>query len=278
MKKILVILLFQAIFLYGKDYYTIDGEYFTFENYHIEENSDTDKIFSWPLFVPKWNNKILDREHYSIMNYRFNWYKVTTYYFQSKDIYYNGKINIGMEVQDVIEILGRPDVLYPLIPFHMGDEGYIIKYGDDQYHGINSDIMKLEIFLDTERKVSIIRYNIIEEDIDEIFPNILFNEWRNYPTDFPQWILEFYPDNTVVYKIKVLEENDYEITDGKWEIFYENGIPKIIIKRHMEQNISFMEGTHNIYRYGDGKYCIQMFIHYYFYPYNENEVINLFRE
>jgi hypothetical protein len=206
MYKFVFLFLFQSIFLFGQDYFSLNSVKINFESNKISnEHGEYGYIF-WGGQMRNWGKSIINEEQYSVFNYNYGWYNITTYQFKTKDIYLNGNINLGMNFIDVIKIIGEPDSVYEYAP--LGKRlHFSINYGEVFYESPYSEVSKLILFFDDNEKLVELRYNIIENQItennfNENISSLILNEWKTYPTHYPQWILIFNEDKTFILKYK----------------------------------------------------------------------------
>jgi len=245
------------MFLFGQDYFSINNIKYNFEiNKHSNDYGEYGYLW-WGGQTRNWGKSIVNEKQYSVFNYNYSWYNITTYQFKTKDINLNGNINLGMNFNDVINILGEPDFTNEYAPLGRRLH-YSITYGELYYDSPYSTVSKLALFFDDNNKLVELHYNIIEkqltgDSIDENISLFILNEWKTYPTHYPQWVLIFNEDNTFLLRYKYNTDDDYQIITANWELLLINGTPNINIS-NMKNYL--LNGYYPIYKRYEDYYFI----------------------
>jgi hypothetical protein len=236
------------------------GEKYNFykQNKNFTKISDYESQKYFNLVSPHWNNCEFVTDNYSIVNYNFDWYNITSYIFSEENVIINKLFKVGKTYENIINEAGKPD-----LELNNGFGLIILKYGEPVYGIYNRTISKIELFLNNNI-IYEIHYNIVDINITENIEQIIINPWKSYPTHEPQWYFDIKKDNVFTFHSKINIEDNYNIINGIWHIKYNKSLPIIAIEFENNENLNM---DYKVYKIRDNSYCILFNGKYYFYPY-----------
>jgi len=152
----------------------------------------------------------------------------------------------------------------------------MIQYFDSSWYIVNRFAFnKFGMSLDNgivivfnENKILIeIHINFAKVNIDKDISKILINEWKTYPTHYPQWKLLFSNDNTFSFTYKLKTEDEYIINKGIWRVVFDNDYPKVELIFDDEKEFNY---RYKIDELQENEFRIDFGSIYFFYPYTFN--------
>jgi len=206
------------------------------------------------------NAKAYGNQLLMIQYFDNDWYSINKFIFQKRGMSLDNGIVIG-DSYTKIKSLNIPFGEYDDIPRNCK-----LLFSGDSYDFIYNFNDTILVFDGNDTLIEI-HINFAKINIDRDISKLLINEWKTYPTDYPQWKLLFSEDNTFSFTWKTDSDDEYTKSDGIWRLFiYDNDIPEVELifndnnRKHLNSKAKINKTNEDYYRIDFGGWI-------YFYPY-----------
>jgi hypothetical protein len=197
-----------------------------------------------------------------IQYFNFSWYNVNRFVFKKIGMFLDNGIVIGDDY-DKIKRLNIPFGEYEY-PVYKNDK---LLFSGDKFDPHNFFVNDTVLIFNENKILIEIHINFAKVNIDKDISKILINEWKTYPTHYPQWKLLFSNDNTFSFTYKLKTEDEYIINKGIWRLIFDNDYPKVELIFNDEKEFN---GRYKIDELQENEFRIDFGSIYFFYPYTFN--------
>jgi hypothetical protein len=199
-----------------------------------------------------------DNQFLIIQYFNSSWYNVNRFVFDKFGMSFDNGIVIGDNYDKIKELnisFGEYED-----PFH---EDYKFLFSGDKFD-VKNPFLNDTILVFKENLLREIHINFAKINIDKDISKILINEWKTYPTHYPQWNLLFYDNGTVSFTYKMKANDEYTVNKGIWRLIFDNDYPKVELIFNDEKEFN---GRYDIDKLRENEFRIDFDGMIFFYPY-----------